>query len=232
MALLIVLMIIVGLLLVGQMAMLVLDNVTARSGTFRRTEEGQYCAEEGLNLGRAWVAQQAAASGSVNPTILTGVPSGTGLFADPGLPTDFKSTANKDLCTISSTAGILINGNLVKGLGGICRTIPASSPNANWCLAGAPNCAMYRINLVDDIDEPPPTINPYVDENQAFFIRSECMAYNTNSNPQGLSGALGVVTAATNLDAIPIDQVAFVEVNEAGNSKGYGTSNNSAGAGN
>ncbi len=209
-AILVVLMLIAGLLIVGQMAMLVLDQVTQRSGTFRRLEQGQYCVEEGLNLGRAWVTQNASLSGSINPIILTGAPlKGTGLFADPANPNDFKWALNKDLCELSSTAATTyVGGPPFFGLQGICRTIPASDPNANWCGA-APLCPMYRINLVDDIDEPPPAVDPYTDENQAFFIRAECMAKDVGT------------TAVTGANPA-LDQVAFVEVNEAGGGNCYG----------
>src|SRR5579863_2245255 len=104
-ALLVVLMSFEGMLVVGQMAMLLLDSVTQRSGVFRRLEQGQYCTEEGLNLGRAWVMQNASVTGSINSTILTGVPKGKGLFVDPSNPVDFStaSAQEKDLCLLPST---------------------------------------------------------------------------------------------------------------------------------
>ena len=182
-------MLLFGLLVVGQMAMLLLDNVTQRSGVFHRLEQGQYCAEEGLNLGRAWVMQQAAQTGSVNTLVLSGgpPPGGTGLFVDPANPVDFQAASKKDLCLLSSTTSTPIGGVATFGLGGICRLMPAGDPNEKWCGAGP--CALYRMDLATTLDEAPPgPIYPYVDENQAFFIRSECMAQNISST---------AVTAAT-----------------------------------
>lgn len=224
-ALLVVLMLIAGLLVVGQMAMLLLDSVTQRSGTFRRTEQGQYCAEEGLNLGRAWVMQNAALTGSIDSTILSGPTGalGSGLLTDPSYPEDFTSAGSKravpgkDLCVIGATA---IGGVAVTGLAGLCRLIPATGPNANWCGAGAGNCAMYRLNLIDDMDETPTATNPidpYTDHNSAFFIRSECMAEDVNSITAGNQAVVapGAITGLTNWTKQPMDEVAFVEVREA-----------------
>jgi len=220
-ALMVVLMLIAGLLVVGQMAMLLLDSVTQRSGTFRRLEQGEYCAEEGLNLGRAWVMQNAALSGSVNSTILTGPPGavGTGLFADPSNTADFSRSKvpHKDLCALSSTVATAIGTQSVFGLAGICRLMSINDPNNAWCVAGggtAP-CPMYRINLIDDMDEMPPTqIDPYTDHNQAFFIRSECMAQNVNSTTTNQQAVVTTIVAATDLNRQPLDDVAFIEVLE------------------
>jgi len=219
-ALLVVLMLIAGLLVVGQMAMLLLDSVTQRSGTFRRQEQGQYCAEEGLNLGRAWVMQNAALTGSIDSTILSGPPAslGSGLFADPANPADFKASKNKDLCILSSTVATGIGGLSVFGLGGLCRLIPASSANSNWCGTGAGTCSMYRINLIDDMDESPTLpnkIDPYTDHNAAFFIRSECMAENVNSITANQQAVVSLILPTTDLNRQPLDEVAFVEVREA-----------------
>jgi hypothetical protein len=221
----VVLMLIAGLLVVGQMAMLLLDSVTQRSGTFRRLEQGEYCAEEGLNLGRAWVMQNAALSGSVNSMILTGPPAGvgTGLFADPSNPNDFtrlsskRAVPGKDLCALSSTVATAIGTQSVFGLAGICRLMSINDPNNAWCVAGggtAP-CPMYRINLIDDMDEMPPTqIDPYTDHNQAFFVRSECMAQNVNSITTGQKAVVTPIAVTTNLETQPWDDVAFIEVLE------------------
>ncbi len=234
-ALLVVLMLLAGLLIVGQMAMLLMDNVTQRSGAFRRSEQSSYCAEEGLNLGRAWAMQNAAKSGSINSLLLSGAPGhlGQGLLTDPANPTDF-SAANvtvKDLCLIPAlpAAATTYGGVAFYGLGGICRLIPAGSPNANWCGLGAGKCSMYRVNLVDDMDEIPPNlIDPYTDENQAFFIRSECMSENVN--PQ--MGSFGGTSYESNSAAQTLDQVAFVMVNEAGGSAcPGGNRGNNAGCG-
>ena len=54
--------------------------------------------------------------------------------------------------------------DLPRRLGGICRTDAAGNP-------------LYRINLVDDIDEPPTAaINPWQDLDEVFLIRAECLS--------------------------------------------------------
>ncbi|MHB8417123.1 MAG: pilus assembly PilX family protein [Myxococcales bacterium] len=203
MAMLIVMMIILGLMVVGALTMVVMDNVTRRSGSFRRTERSQYCAEEGLNLGRAWVAQYAA-SGSLPTAILSGTGKGDGLLTDPTNPLDFGQKANgiqKDLCEFAQAN---IGGTTVYGLQGICRTDPALT----YC--GAPPCSLYRINLIDDIDEPPSQpIDPFTDENQTFLIRAECM-----DNNYRVSAVAGC--AVTSGGQCIEDEVASAEVAEAG----------------
>ncbi len=148
MAMLMVLMVVAALLVLGQLVMLLMDNVAQRSGSFRRQQRGDYCAEEGISLARAWVAQNQAA-GVLSPAILSGpvpAPDGTtsapgtafpnaGLLADPTNPVDL---AARDLCNIAT-----VGTPAVPGLLGLCRYQPGTTAN------------LYRINLVDDIDEPP-----------------------------------------------------------------------------
>ncbi len=201
-ALLVALMVIFGLVLVGQMAMLVMDNVTQRGGTFRRVERSQYCAEEALNLGRAWVQEYTGMKGSLPTALLSGTGTGNGLLTDPTNPNDFGMSANgiqKDLCLLPSTSPTSIGGLNVYGLQGICRTDSAGKP-------------LYRINLVDDIDEPPSRpVDPFTDVNQTFLIRAECM--DGNYQTSALAGC--AVTTSTGGQCV-MDQVESVEVAEAG----------------
>jgi hypothetical protein len=188
-ALLIVLMIVLGLIILGQSAMLWLDRVAQSSGLYRRQEGGTYCAEEGGALGRAWILAQMGAAPMINPIILNT------LLADPANPADL-ALATKDLCQIGPL--VLPNGQPITGLAGLCRLDP---------LTGLP---MYRINLVDDIDEPPPTPNPFQDQNNVFMIRSEC-ARPTLEYPVRLNGNQQQDT-----------DVALVEVNQSGLAGCYG----------
>ena len=203
-ALLIVMMIILGLLILGQAAMLLLDQVALRSGTYRRQEAGGYCAEEGLNLGRAWLLGAMAGNPQLPPTTLNW------LLADPTDPTatgiNGLANANKDLCLIGTGMIPLASGTTIPGLSGWCRTDSAGNP-------------LYRINLVDDLDEPPPNANPIKDENNVFILRAECLDTNTILRSQA--------TGQSNQD------VAMVEINQAGSSSCYGLSSgaNAAGCG-
>jgi hypothetical protein len=216
-AMLVVLMLTLGLLILGQSAMLLLDQVALRSGTYRRGEIGAYCAEEGLNLGRAWVLQNMNGSSQLNPKLLD-APDGVtppspnpaiGFFADPFNP---MSLQIKDLCAFNTTTttwqGV---GSKVTGLNGVCRT-DALGNN------------MYRINILDDMDEATTTqYNPFNDTNNVFIIRSECAnSASWNKNGQGLD----------------FQDIAMIEVNQSGANSCYGggagpasASNNSAGCG-
>ncbi len=182
-ALLMVLMLLTALLVLGQMVMLLMDNVTKRSGTFRRVERGSYCAEEGLSLAKAWIAQNQA-GGVLSPQILSGsTPAPSGVTSAPGSPhvpgtfpasaglladpTDNVDLANRDLCQIGTLGTSGING-----LQGFCRIQPGGGSCAT------PHCYMYQINLVDDIDESPVApslVNPWVDHNGTVILRSECL---------------------------------------------------------
>ncbi len=217
MAMLVVLMIIAGLLVVGQMTMLLIDNVAQRSGSFRRTERSQYCAEEGLNLGRAWVlAESSKHGGAIPAALLTGNPPGTGLLTDPALPTEFKT---KDLCSFPSQVPTTLGGQTFYGLGGTAgQSVCRLDSSLTYC--GSPPCPLYRINLVDDMDEPPNgTLDPYTDHNQTIFIRSECMSNDTQT---------GVALNGTSQIQ---DTVASMEVNEAGAGNCYGPGGSGAGCG-
>jgi hypothetical protein len=157
-ALLIVLMLILGLLILGQAAMLSLDQIALRSGTYRRQEAGNYCAEEGLNLARAWLLKALNGATQINPVLLTE------LLADPSDPTNDATgmqSNTKDLCQIVNVPGPPI----IAGLHDLCRADP-SSPTG-W---------MYQINLIDDIDEQPPKTDPFHDTNNVFFLRAECLS--------------------------------------------------------
>ncbi|MHB1845266.1 MAG: hypothetical protein ACYCWW_10580 [Deltaproteobacteria bacterium] len=186
---LMVLMIILALMILGQMVMLLMNNVAKASGSFRRAQRGDYCAEEGLALGRAWVAQNAP-SGSLSASMLSGtvpvaagstVP-GQGLLADPTDPTDL---ANKDLCSIGVAVTIAGIPSPVTGLGGLCRVDANNKP-------------LYRVNLVDDIDESTGgKTNPWVDANGTILIRSECLstdAWHCGADPTGKHPAHKVVS--------------------------------------
>ena len=199
-ALLIVLMLILGLLILGQAAMLSLDQIALRSGTYRRQETGSYCAEEGLNLARAWLLKALNGATQINPLILQQ------LLADPSDPTnDATGMQNpaKDLCQVVTVPG----PPAVAGLAGLCRPDPNS-----------PDGLKYQINLIDDIDEQPPNVDPFHDTNNVFFLRAEC-----------LSGA-AVLRPASGLQQT---DVAMVEVNQSGASNCYGMtgSANPAGCG-
>jgi hypothetical protein len=195
-ALLIVLMMTLGLLILGQSAMLLLDQVAQRSGSYRRGEIGGYCAEEGLNLGRAWVLQNMNGANQLNPAVMDATdgvtppapgPPSVGLFADPFDPTSLKV---RDLCAFNTTASVWPGvGAKVTGLAGVCRT-DALGNN------------MYRINLIDDMDEPVNTVyNPFNDKNNVFILRAECTnSASWNNNGQGLE----------------LQDVAMIEVNQSG----------------
>jgi hypothetical protein len=164
-ALLIVLMLILGLLILGQAAMLSLDQIALRSGTYRRQETGSYCAEEGLNLGRAWLLRALNGATQISPVLLTE------LLADPSDPTNDATGMHsplKDLCQIVAVPG----PPAVAGLSGLCRPDP-NSPGSN----------MYQINLIDDIDEQPPGTDPFHDTNNVFFLRAECLAQSSVQRP-------------------------------------------------
>ena len=191
-AMLIVLMIILGLIVLGQSAMLWMDHVAQSSGLYRRQEGAAYCAEEGVALGRAWVLTQMGTAPQINPLILNP------LLADPANPADL-SLATKDLCQIGPLA--LPGGLNITGLAGLCRLDPQT---------GAP---MYRINLVDDIDEPPPTANPFQDQNNVFMIRAECQRPSMEFQ------------IAANGTSRQTTDVAIVEVNQSGLSGCYGSGN-------
>ena len=199
-ALLIVLMLILGLLILGQATMLSLDNIALRSGTYRRQETGSYCAEEGLNLARAWLLKALNGATQINPVILQQ------LLADPSDPTSDATgmqNVNKDLCQIVSIAG----PPAVAGLINLCR-VDATSPTG----------FMYQINLIDDIDEQPPNIDPFHDTNNVFFMRAECLSGTSVLRPSnGLQQA----------------DVAMVEVNQSAAASCYGMSGgaNPAGCG-
>ncbi len=191
-ALLIVMMVILGLVILGQSAMLWLDRVAQSSGLYRRQEAGGYCAEEGLNLGRAWILQQMGAATQLDPLILNP------LLADPANPSDL-ALATKDLCQIVGAPGTitLTSGRKISGLANLCRIDPTT---------GNP---MYRINLIDDIDEPPPNANPFVDQDNVFLIRAECVRPSLEYKVQR-AGASQQTT-----------DVALVEVNQAGGAGCY-----------
>jgi hypothetical protein len=186
-------MVIVGLVILGQSAMLWLDNVAQRSGLYRRQEGGSYCAEEGLNLGRAWILAQMGTATQMDPLILNP------LLADPANPADLAS-ANKDLCQITGPPGtfLLPTGRAISGLSTLCRVDPQT---------GAP---MYRINLIDDIDEAPPVPNPFQDKNNVFILRAECIRPSLEYSKQ----LAGTPTEMTN--------VALIEINQAGGTGCYG----------
>jgi hypothetical protein len=198
-ALLIVLMIVMGLIVLGQSAMLWLDRVAQSSGLYRRQEGSSYCAEEGLNLGRAWILQQMGNAPQLDPLILNP------LLADPADPADM-SLKTKDLCQIGNGFAVAPT-RIITGLAALCRLDPIS---------GTP---MYRINLIDDIDEAPPAPNPFKDTNNVFMVRAECLRPNLQfSVPKN-----GVPTQTT--------QVAIVEVNQAGGAGCYGSNINPASCG-
>jgi hypothetical protein len=216
-ALLTVLLLIGGLLVLGQSAMLVMDQVAKKSGGYRRGTRALYCAEEGLNLGRAWVLQQLAGFSALPDGLLSGVPAGVGVGPGAGLladPVDVNdlSSPNKDLCQIPSGGPIVIGGVTVKtgGLAGICRTDAAGRP-------------LYRINLVDDLDEPPATgINPFQDLDEVFLIRAECLATDSVLAWDPNNPATGPKTLV---------DVATLEVNMAGATQCYGPAGSGAGCG-
>src|SRR5450432_778422 len=188
-ALLIVLMIILGLIVLGQSAMLWLDHVAQSSGTYRRQEGSAYCAEEGIALGRAWILAQMGTASQINPLILNP------LLADPANAADL-TLATKDLCQIGGLA--LPSGLIITGLAAICRIDPQT---------GGP---MYHINLVDDMDEPPPNANPFQDQNNVFMIRAECARPSMD------------VQVTVNGTARQDTDVAVVEVNQSGSTPCYG----------
>jgi hypothetical protein len=191
-AMLVVLMVILGLIILGQSAMLWLDRVAQSSGLYRRQEGGAYCAEEGLNLGRAWILQQMGTAPQINPLILNP------LLADPANPADL-ALATKDLCQI---AGLPLPGvGVITGLAALCRLDPQT---------GAP---MYRINLIDDIDEPPPTPNPFLDTDNVFLVRAECIRPALEFKVQQ-NGA-----------TVQTTDVAMVEINQAGGPGCFGPGN-------
>jgi hypothetical protein len=198
-AMLIVLMIILGLIMLGQSAMLWLDRVAQSSGLYRRQEGSSYCAEEGLNLGRAWILQQMGTAPQIDPLILNP------LLADPADPASL-SLPSKDLCQIGPNV-LLSSGKKITGLLALCRIDPVTGTS------------MYRINLIDDIDENPPTPNPFQDKNNVFLVRSECKRPSMEH------------TAAHNGVPTQITQVAIVEVNQAGLAGCYGNNINPAGCG-
>ena len=179
-AMLVALMVILALMLLGQMVMLLMNNVTKASGNYRRGQRGDYCAEEGLSLGRAWVAQNAP-SGSLSATILSGTTPATagsttpgqGLLADPTDPTDL---TNKDLCQIGVGATLPGVPTPVTGLQGLCRVDSTGH-------------SLYRVNLVDDIDESTGgKTNPWVDSNGTIIVRAECLSadsWHCGNDPTG-----------------------------------------------
>ena len=77
---------------------------------------------------------------------------------------------NKDLCVAAPAA---IGGTAT--LQGLCRTDSAGVP-------------LYRINIIDDIDENPNPgggpiiIDPYTDADSTIIIRAECRASDANQN--------------------------------------------------
>ncbi len=218
MAMLLVLFVILGLLVVGQMVMLLMDHVTRRSGQYRRGERGQYCAEEGLNLGRAWVLSEIALNnGGIPAALLSGMPKGMGLLADPANPDDFRA---KDLCSFPSMSETTLGGVSFYGLGGgLGQSVCRLDSSLTYC--GSPPCPIYRINLVDDIDElPSGTLDPYTDENMSFFIRAECMLPD-DSDVSGFDGGVPEV----------VDAVATMEIMEAGGGNCYGPGGSGAGCG-
>ncbi len=112
-ALLIVLMLILGLLILGQAAMLSLDQIALRSGTYRRQETGSYCAEEGLNLARAWLLKALNGATQINPLVLQE------LLADPADPTNDATgmqNPGKDLCQVALVAGPPARGRIERAL--------------------------------------------------------------------------------------------------------------------
>ena len=218
-ALLIVMLILAGLLVLGQMAMLLMDRVTQRSGAFHRYLSGVPCAEEGLNLGRAWILQAMAGGSSLNPMILQGpnpgggTTPGTGLLADPSDPLDL---VNKDLCRMPYPGPVMIGSQKVVGLSGLCRTDPGGS-------CTSPPCPAYRLDLIDDPDEITGQLNPWVDQNQVFILRAECLE----------SGATSKGPLDSKGNPTTVVDVAYVEVNQAGGSNCgvYGPGVNPAGCG-
>jgi hypothetical protein len=224
-ALLIVLMLIFGLLILGESAMLVMDNVAKKSGGFRRGQRAAYCADEGLNLGRAWVLQQLKGVGALPDEVLSGNPAGSppSPLANSGLLTDSVDVAdlsnpNKDLCQIPSGVPLTVAGVVLPngGLGGLCRTDSAGNP-------------LYRINLVDDIDDPVAGgIQPFQDRNEVFLIRSECLATDSMlSWDPLLPGPPKTPTTGPGT----ITEVATIEVNQAGATYCYGPGGSGAGCG-
>jgi hypothetical protein len=187
---LIVLMIVLGLIILGQSSMLWLDRVAQQSGLYRRQEGSAYCADEGVALGRAWVLSEMGAASQLNPLILNP------LLADPANPQDL-TLPTKDLCQIGANFA-LSTGIVINGLANMCRIDPQT---------GLP---IYSITLVDDIDEPPPNANPFVDKNNVFMIRSECrranLEYQVSKNGQPQQDT----------------DVAIVEVNQSGSTPCYG----------
>jgi hypothetical protein len=101
---------------------------------------------------------------------------------------------------------VLPTGVSIVGLAGLCRLDPQT---------GLP---MYQINLIDDIDEPPPNMNPFVDTNNVFMIRSE------NRRP-----ALEYPVMYNGKQQQETD-VVLVEVNQSGSTPCYG-GGNAAGCG-
>jgi len=223
-ALLMVLMLVAGLLVLGESAMLVMGNVAKKSGEFRRAHRGQYCADEGLNLGRAWVLQQLKGFAALPDGVLSGSPPGTGvggppnagLLADP-LDVNDMNSVNKDLCRIPAGAPTTFGGVVIPtgGLGGICRLDSAGNP-------------MYRINLIDDVDDPiSGPVNPFLDRDEVFLIRSECLV------PEAtvvLDPKPTFPFTAENSPRARVD-VALVEVNQAGATYCYGPVGSGAGCG-
>jgi hypothetical protein len=191
-ALLVVLMIVLGLIILGQSAMLWLDRVAQTSGLYRRQEGGGYVAAEGQALGRAWVLSAMGPATVLDPQILNH------FLADPADPADLASPA-KDLCQVGPI--ILPSGLPVVGLAGLCRLDPQT---------GQP---MYSINLIDDIDEAPPNMNPFVDTNSVFMIRAESRRPGMNFSVS--AGGTKQVTT----------EVSAVEVNQAGSTPCYGGGN-------
>ena len=113
-------------------------------------------------------------------------------LADLALPT-------KDLCQIGPLG--LPSGLAITGLAGVCRPDPQT---------GTP---MYRINLVDDMDEPPPNANPFQDQNNVFMIRAECVR-----------PSMEVQVTANGTRRQDTD-VVLVEVNQSGLASCYGPGN-------
>jgi hypothetical protein len=221
-AMLMVLMLVAGLLVLGQSAMLVMGNVAKKSGSFRRSVRAQYCADEGLNLGRAWVLQQLKGFSALPDGLLSGNPPGTGTGAGAGLmadPLDINdmSSPTKDLCRIPAGVATTIGGVAIPsgGLGGLCRTDAAGNP-------------MYRINLIDDVDDPVVGgVNPFLDRDEVFLIRAECLV------PEAtvvLDPTAKPPDTPENSPKAQVD-VAMVEVNQAGATYCYGPSGSGAGCG-
>jgi hypothetical protein len=218
-----VLMLIAGLLILAQSAMLVMGNVAKKSGEFRRLHRGGYCADEGLNLGRAWVLEQLRGFAALPDGLLSGNGTGTGALAgilsDPMDVVDMSSPA-KDLCQIPAGVPKLIGGVNVPtgGLGGICRTDAAGNP-------------LYRINIIDDIDEPNTgPVNPFQDRDEVFLIRSECLSPEATVRVDPKPPAHVPPYTPENSPNARVD-VALVEVNQAGATYCYGPIGSGAGCG-